>query len=298
MGSPLKYVVMSHYDEVMGADTIDDTVKAFYDVRNADVVQALNSLDFYNDGICDTEITPVVRGHEVRGRALTVKIMPKNDKKPNYRPESTLKGEIDPSEDDEIEPMNQNQGWKDDFGNVLHEFLDITNPGDIICVDMEGEEYMLGGDHLSMKLLLRGAVGMVVDSGMRDSYGVREVNFPLWTRHIAQKEPVQEMELVSINEPVSIGGVKIQPGDLICCDDDGVVAIPQQHEEEVLEAASGSFDMDVSLRKQKMNLLREEGVDIDIDFSPPSQNQGVPANLDGVSDEVWQEVVDRTSEDY
>lgn len=286
---------MSHYEDVQQSDEIDETVKAYYDVRNADVVQALNSLDFYNDGICDADITPVVRGHEVRGRALTVKLVPKNDKKPNYRA-STLAG--DEADESVTNPMNQNQGWKDDFGNVLHEYLDITQPGDIICVDMEGEEYMLGGDHLSLKSLLRGAVGMVVDGGMRDSFGVREVNFPMWTRHIAQKEPVQEMELVAINEPISLGGVKIQPGDLVCCDDDGVIAVPKQHEEEVLEAAQGGYEMDVALRKQKMKLLQEEGVDIDIDFTPPSQRREVPANLDGVSEDVWQEVLDRTDEDY
>ncbi|MFC7133271.1 RraA family protein [Salinibaculum sp. GCM10025337] len=286
---------MSHYDDVKACDKIDDTVKEFYDVRNADVVQALNSLDFYNDGICDGGITPIVRGHEIRGRALTVKIMPKNDKKPNYQGRSLSDAE-DGAE--ETNPMNQNKGWKEDFGNVLHEYLDITQPGDVICVDMEGEAYQLGGDHLSLKSLLRGAVGMVVDGGMRDAFGIREVNFPVWTRHIAQKEPVQEMELVAINEPISLGGTKVQPGDLICCDDDGVIAVPKQHEDEVLDAAKGGYEMDVSLRKQKMNFLREEGVDIDIDFTPPSQRREVPANLSGVSEEVWEEVLQRTEEDY
>lgn len=262
---------MSHYEDIRSADGIDQTVKDFYDVRNADIVQSLNSLDFYNDGICDVELSPVVPGHEIRGRALTVKILPKNSPKSNYRNHS--------AEYAEINPMNQNQGWKDDFGDVLHDFLNSTEPGDVICVDMEGEEYMLGGDHLSLKSLLRGAIGMVVDGGMRDTFGVREVNFPLWIRHIAQKEPVQEMELVAINEPISLGGVKVQPNDIICCDDDGVLVVPHQNEEEILTAAKDGIEMTKPCENRKSNSSSRRVLISTWTFRPrPSAGRSLPTS--------------------
>jgi regulator of RNase E activity RraA len=269
----------------MDAETIDETVKGYYDVRNEDVVGSMTSLNFYNDGICDQGIHSIVGGHEVRGRALTVRLLPTNRQKPNFDIDSE-KG---------LKPVDL---WNEDYGRVFHDFLDITEPGDIICIDMGGADYMFGGDHISLKLMLRGAFGMVIDGGIRNVHGLQQINFPVWSRYVAQKEYAHMLELDAINEPIDIGGVNVESGDLICCGADGVVVVPQRYEEEVLTTATDYLETDEDLREGKVDLLNREGVDIDVDFTAPSKRQDLHTNIQGVSDEVWEEVLEIQQEDY
>ena len=90
------------------------------------------------------------------------------------------------------------------------------------------------GELFSAAAMGRGARGIVTDGNLRDSDKVVALGFPAFSR---SRRPIDfrgRMKLVSEQTPVEIGGVKVNPGDLIAADDDGVVVIPAQVEKRVI----------------------------------------------------------------
>src|SRR5262249_52464811 len=92
------------------------------------------------------------------------------------------------------------------------------------------------GDHASYHAKGLGVGGMVTDGLCRDIDGIRECGLPVFARGFAPNAPVRSRNS-QINVPVSVGGQLVHPGDIILGDENGVVVIPQQYAEQVLEAS-------------------------------------------------------------
>ena len=86
-------------------------------------------------------------------------------------------------------------------------------------------------------LKARGVVGCVLDGGCRDVAFIRNEGFPVFTRFVTPEDSTWRWELEATQVPVTIGRVRIEPGDWIVGDDDGVVVVPQAIAEDVLEEA-------------------------------------------------------------
>jgi 4-hydroxy-4-methyl-2-oxoglutarate aldolase len=109
-----------------------------------------------------------------------------------------------------------------------------AKPGDILVVDAKGDQYRaIAGDFVVGMMQTLGIGGLVVDGVIRDSIGIKELNFPVFSKGTtvaaSGKAGVGE-----INVPISCGGMTVNPGDIIVGDADGVVVIPQECEQEVL----------------------------------------------------------------
>jgi regulator of RNase E activity RraA len=99
------------------------------------------------------------------------------------------------------------------------------------------------GELFSAAAIGAGAVGVLTDGNLRDTDRVAALGFPAFSR---SRRPIDfrgRMRVVGQDVSVVVSGVRIDPGDLVMADDDGVVVVPRAHEDEVLalarERASG-----------------------------------------------------------
>src|SRR5262249_26357356 len=108
------------------------------------------------------------------------------------------------------------------------------------------------GELLTTASRARGAVGAVTDGFVRDVRGIRAAKFPVFHGGVAPLDSKGRGKVADIDVPIECGGVRIEPGDLIFGDVDGVVAVPRKIEEEVLSRAFAKVAGENSTRDELM----------------------------------------------
>lgn len=120
---------------------------------------------------------------------------------------------------------------------MVHAAVEQCRGGDVLVVaNTAPSEHGLFGDLLATSLMARGVVGIVTDAGVRDIAELRAMGFGVWSAHISCQGTVKNTA-GSVNVPVAIGGVVIEPGDAIVADDDGVVCVARSEAEWALQQA-------------------------------------------------------------
>lgn len=113
----------------------------------------------------------------------------------------------------------------------------VAEPGDVIVVDNGGANISCMGGLSAQVACNCKLAGSVIDGGVRDVDGIRKLGYPVWARGVTPISGKYRIEAIEINGPVTIAGIQVSPGDLIIADDTGVVVIPQDYIEIVLEKA-------------------------------------------------------------
>ncbi|WP_329110659.1 4-carboxy-4-hydroxy-2-oxoadipate aldolase/oxaloacetate decarboxylase [Micromonospora sp. NBC_01699] len=119
---------------------------------------------------------------------------------------------------------------------ALHAALDSAEPGDVLVVDGHQRACGYWGEILAVAALARGVVGLVIDGGVRDVARLAQLGFPAFSASIAVRTTVKQ-DAGRIGQPLELGGVTIERGDVIVADDDGVISLPAADLEQVLDAA-------------------------------------------------------------
>jgi 4-hydroxy-4-methyl-2-oxoglutarate aldolase len=116
--------------------------------------------------------------------------------------------------------------------------IDSFVPHVVACYDTMGnQDTGVWGELWSAGAAKRGCVGAVVDGGIRDTAYIRRAGFPIFARHRVPADAIGRFNIIDFNCPVSIGGVRVNPGDYVFGDEDGIVIVPRGLTIEVLERA-------------------------------------------------------------
>jgi 4-hydroxy-4-methyl-2-oxoglutarate aldolase len=116
--------------------------------------------------------------------------------------------------------------------------IDAGAPGSVYVMTMDGAEDFAGiGALMSTTMKARGFAGAVVDGGVRDTPALAKLQFPVFSRSVVPSTTVNHFRFAGANIPVTIGGVRIEAGDIIVADMDGVVVVPKDKAAPVLAKA-------------------------------------------------------------
>ena len=108
--------------------------------------------------------------------------------------------------------------------------------GSVLVIDSRNDARAASaGSILVTRLMIRKAAGIVTDGGFRDSAEIAALNFPSYHQRPSAPTNLTLHQALNINEPIGCGGVAVFPGDILVGDDDGVMVIPNQLIDEVVE---------------------------------------------------------------
>jgi len=122
------------------------------------------------------------------------------------------------------------------FGLML-EALDDLKTNEIYICTGSSPTYALWGELMSTRAMKLGAVGAVVDGYSRDTTGILAMNFPTFSYGRYAQDQAPRGKVIDFRVPLEIGGVRVNPGDIVFGDIDGVCIVPREAEEEVITKA-------------------------------------------------------------
>lgn len=129
---------------------------------------------------------------------------------------------------------------------AIHRAFDFCRCGDVLVIDGGGDlENALIGEIMATFAESLGVAGLVIDGAIRDVGSIRAKDFPVYARGVTHRGPFKNGP-GEINVPVSVGGMVVHPGDLVCGDEDGVLAIRPADAAAVIEAARKQGDREAS----------------------------------------------------
>ena len=110
-----------------------------------------------------------------------------------------------------------------------------SEPGKVVVMAGLGHDLVFTGDNQAHVAKVRGMLGLVIDGGARDVAGIRSLGLPLWYKGAQTKLAQDALEITAYDVPVVAGGVLVNPGDIVVADEDGVVVVPADLLDEVVE---------------------------------------------------------------
>jgi len=131
------------------------------------------------------------------------------------------------------------------------EVLDNIKQGQVIVAHCNtGALSAVWGGLLSNAAVGRKAAGVITDGGARDYSEIVDVNFPTFCKGLTPYDSLGRVDGKERDIPVECGGIRVNPGDFIFGDIDGVVVVPKEIFEEVIEKAWEKVQGENSVREE------------------------------------------------
>ena len=127
--------------------------------------------------------------------------------------------------------------------------IDVAEPGEVVVIDAGGSGPAIWGELATHSAVQRGLAGVVIDGALRDSPEIIDMKFPAFSR-LVMPNAGEPKGFGEIGVPVTVGNMRVEPGDWLLGDDDGVVVLPKAI---AVEYANRSMDV-----LEKENRIREE----------------------------------------
>jgi 4-hydroxy-4-methyl-2-oxoglutarate aldolase len=218
----------------------EDVIGRFKVLAAATVYDVLDKMGYPNQAL-STEIRPLARGYRLAGPALTI-----------YGTSAA--------------------SYDGKRGSAMsYEMFRSIQGGDVIVFDTGGHK--IGGPwgaNTGTNAKARGAAGIVLDGGTRDARDLIELSFPTYCRFTTPVLAHGRFQVEGFNIAISVSGqvqerVRVNPGDFVLGDDDGVVIIPQSLLEEVLKYSEAATTAESQIREALEAGEDREDVDRRID---------------------------------
>jgi 4-hydroxy-4-methyl-2-oxoglutarate aldolase len=226
--------------------------KLYRYLRVVDVCDAMDGIGYFDVGLMWPEIRPLWLGIKFWGVALTMRCVPAN--RPMWRLDST----------EEI--VDAHGIW---FKEVPNPSLSgLIRPGHVLVTDTGGSgEVGYWGSNNSLGMVAQGVVGIVTDGYCRDTAEVALQRTPICARARGRTIIPGRIELVELQTRIGCGGAQVRPGDIVGCDDDGVVVVPLEVAEEVAVHARAVLLADMRGRRrlyERLGMEPDETVDYEM----------------------------------
>ncbi len=143
---------------------------------------------------------------------------------------------------------------------MIHAAVEMCQEGDVLVVaNTAPSSHGMFGDLIATSLMARGVGALVIDAGVRDTSDLRAMGFAVWSRWVSCEGTVKASP-GSVNMPVVVGGQVVNPGDVVCADDDGVVVVPRAEAAWAVEQSQARLDKEEASRSR----LEEGELGLDI----------------------------------
>jgi 4-hydroxy-4-methyl-2-oxoglutarate aldolase len=128
-------------------------------------------------------------------------------------------------------PVGQDRG-------TVGDYIDDLGPDDVVVLDNQGRlDATVWGDLLTVTAHRRQVAGTVIDGVCRDVDRSLTLGYPIFARGNWMRTGKDRVRVEATQVPVSIGGIRVEPGDLLLGDGDGLVVVPAAQAEQVITAA-------------------------------------------------------------
>jgi len=118
---------------------------------------------------------------------------------------------------------------------AIHAALD-AQPGDVLVVETPpGSTVAIAGALLGRAAKIHGIAGLVIDGAVRDTDALEAMRLPVWSRCVCARQATKSRG-GHVGYPVTCGGVRVEAGDVVLADDDGIVFASPARVREGLDA--------------------------------------------------------------
>jgi regulator of RNase E activity RraA len=212
-------------------------------LRVADVCDAMDGIGYFDKGLMAPQVRPLWEGMKFWGVAFTVRCVPA--RRPMWKLETTQ------------DIVNAHGIWFKEVGHIS--YGDQLREGHVIVTSTGGAgEVGFWGSANSLGMVARGAVGIVTDGYYRDADELILQKTPICARSRGRSIIPGRIEVAGVQEKVGCGGVQVRPGDMVGCDGDGVIVVPQERAAEVAVHARAVLLADMKARQKLYEQLGRE----------------------------------------
>lgn len=142
---------------------------------------------------------------------------------------------------------------------TVGDFVDDVAPGSVVVIDNGGRaDATVWGDILTLCAHKRGLAGTVIDGACRDTHLALSLGYPIYSRSYSMRTGKDRVQLEATQVAVNVGDARVAPGDIVRGDSDGVIVIPRNREEEVLDVAEA-----IEAAEARIRQAVSEGVRLD-----------------------------------
>lgn len=147
-----------------------------------------------------------------------------------------------------LESAHGSEVMQKPFGLML-EALDDLKAHEVYVCTGSSPTYALWGELMSTRAAKLGAVGAVLNGYIRDTQGILDLDFPTFAWGSYAQDQAYRGKVIDFRTPIEMEGVRIEPGDILFGDRDGVCVVPKEAEEEVVRLALEKARGEKTVRK-------------------------------------------------